>query len=135
MKQFIKSLFVYFFILYFVIGLFNKGIVLPTTSLYLVITLLILTFTVVISGPLLKFLTVKSNLFTHLIMSSILLIGVFFLLKIFMTGLYINTYVFTGVTWGTLEIASFTVSPTVSIIAVSIVSSLICSIYKELDSV
>ncbi len=135
MKQFIKSLFVYFFILYFVIGLFNKGIVLPTTSLYLVITLLILTFTVVISGPLLKFLTVKSNLFTHFLMSGILLVGVFFLLKIFMTGLYINPYVFDGVTWGTLEIASFSVTPTVTIISVSVISALICSIYKELDSV
>jgi len=135
MKQFIKSLFVYFFILYFVIGLFNKGIVLPTTSLYLVITLLILTFTVVISGPLLKFLTVKSNLFTHFLMSGILLIGVFFLLKIFMTGLYINPYIFNGINWGTLEIASFSVTPTVTIISVALISALICSIYKELDSV
>jgi len=135
MKQFIKSLFVYFFILYFVIGLFNKGVVLPTISLYLVITLLILTFTVVIAGPLLKFLTVKSNLFTHFIMSSILLIGVFFLLKIFMTGLYINAYVFPGITGGAFEIASFTVTPTITIIIVSVISALICSIYKELDSV
>jgi len=62
-------------------------------------------------------------------------VGVFFLLKLFMTGLYINTYVFEGITWGTLEIASFSVTPTVTIIAVSIVSALISSIYKELDSV
>lgn len=135
MKQFIKSLFVYFFILYFVIGLFNKGIVLPTISLYLILTILILTFTVVIAGPLLKFLTVKSNLFTHFLMSSILLVGVFFLLKIFMTGLYINEYIFSGIEWGTLEIASFSVTPTLTIIIVSIISALICSIYKELDSV
>jgi len=52
-----------------------------------------------------------------------------------MTGLYINEYVFGGVTWGTLEIASFTVTSTVTIIVVSVISALICSIYKELDSV
>jgi len=135
MKQFIKSLFVYFFILYFVLGLFKEGITLPTIPLYLVGTLLILTFTVIISGPLLKFLTIKSNLATYFLMSSLLLVGVFFLLKTFMTGLYINTYTFAGINWGSLEVASFTVTPTVTIIAISLISSLICSIYKELDSV
>jgi hypothetical protein len=68
-------------------------------------------------------------------MSSILLVGVFFLLKIFMTGLYINSYTFAGIAGGAFEIASFTVTPTVTIIVVSVISALICSIYKELDSV
>ncbi len=135
MKQFIKSLLVYFFVLFFVIGLFNKGIVLPTISTYFIATLLVLTLTVIVASPLLKFLTVKSNFPTHFLMTSILVVGVFFLLKIFMTGLYINSYVFEGVNWGTLEIASFTVTPTITIIAVSLLSSLICSIFKELDSV
>jgi hypothetical protein len=52
-----------------------------------------------------------------------------------MTGLYINSYTFTGITGGAFEIASFTITPTVTIIVVSVISALICSIYKELDSV
>ncbi|MBU1119729.1 hypothetical protein KKA50_00815 [Patescibacteria group bacterium] len=135
MKQFIKSLFVYFLILFFVIGLFNKGIVLPTIPLYFFVSILILTLTVMVAGPLLKFLTIKANFPTHFLMSAILLVGVFFLLKIFMTGLYINDYVFEGISWGTIEIASFVVTPTITIVGVSLLSALICSIYKELDSV
>jgi hypothetical protein len=88
-----------------------------------------------ISGPLLKFLTVKTNFPTHFLMTSILLVGVFYLLKLFMTGFYINEYIFEGVAFGTIEIASFTVTPIITIIVVSLVSSLISSIYKELDSV
>ena len=88
-----------------------------------------------VAGPLLKFLTIKANFPTHFLMSAILLVGVFFLLKIFMTGLYINDYVFEGISWGTIEIASFVVTPTITIVGVSLLSALICSIYKELDSV
>jgi hypothetical protein len=88
-----------------------------------------------ISGPLLKFLTVKANFPTHFLMTALLLVGVFFLLKLFMTGLYINAYTFEGVTLGTIEIASFTVTPVITIISVSVLSSFISSIYKELDSV
>lgn len=135
MKQFIKSLFVYFFILYFVVGLFKDGVILPTTSLYLIVSLLILTFTIMISGPLLKFLTIKTNFPTHFLMTTLLLVGVFYLLKLFMTGFYINEYIFEGMTLGTIEIASFTVTPIITIVAVSLVSSLISSIYRELDSV
>lgn len=135
MKQFLKSLLVYFFILFFVIGFFKKGLVLPTTTFYLLATLFILSFTEIVVSPLLKFLTIKLNFFTFFLMSSILLTGVFYLLKIFMTGLYINTYIFEGAELGTLQISSFTVTPIITIIGVSIFSSLICSIYKELDSV
>lgn len=135
MKQFFKFLLVYFFILFFVIGIFEKGIILPTITLYLASTLFILTLTVIVVGPLLKFLTIKINLSTFFLMSSILLTGVFYLLKTFMTGFYINTYVFEGAQLGSLQISSFTVTPIITILGVSLISSLICSIYKELDSV
>lgn len=135
MKQFIKSLLANFFILFFVVSLFKDGIVLPKISLYLFATLLILTMTVLIASPLLKFLTIKRNFITHFIITTLLLIGVFFLLKTFMTGLFINSYTFKELTFASLQINSFTVNPVLTIVSVSLLSSLICSIYEELDSV
>lgn len=135
MKQFLKSLLANFFILFFVISLFKEGIILPETSLYLFATLIILTMTVLIASPLLKFLTIKRNFITHFIITALLLVGVFFLLKIFMTGLYINSYTFESLSVATVQISSFTVDPVLTIVSVSLLSSLICSIYEELDSV
>ncbi len=135
MRQFIKALLANFFILFFVVGLFKEGIILPEGGLYLFLTLLILTMTVLIAAPLLKFLTIKGNFITYFILTALLLVGVLFLLKIFMTGLYINTYTFEGINLGSIQVASFVVSPALTIVLVSSLSSLICSIYRQLDSV
>jgi hypothetical protein len=98
-------------------------------------TILILALTVLISEPLLKFLTIKVNFLTMFLMSSLLLIGVFFLLKLFMTGFYINEYTFKEISIGTLNISSFVVKPTLTIIFSSITSALFCSTFKSLDGV
>ena len=135
MKQFIKSLLAYFFILFFVISIFKKGIILPPEGIYFVATLLILTFTIMIVSPVLKFLTVKANFLTFFIMTTLLLIGIFFLLKIFMTGFYVNIFTFEGLSLGSIQINDFVVSPTITIVAASAISSLICSIYRSADSV
>ncbi len=135
MKQFIKSLLAYFFILFFVISMFNKGMILPKDTIYFIITLLVLTLTIMIVEPFLKFLTIKSNFLTFFIMSSLLLIGVFFLLKLFMTGFYINQFTFEGLVLGSIQIKNFIVSPVVTIVATSVATGLISSIYKVADSV
>lgn len=135
MKQFIKSLLAYFFILFFVISMFNKGMILPKDTIYFVITLLVLTLTIMIVEPFLKFLTIKSNFLTFFIMSSLLLIGVFFLLKLFMTGFYVNQFTFEGLVFGSIQIDNFVVSPIVTIVATSVATGLISSIYKVADSV
>ncbi len=135
MKNFIKSLLVYFAFVYLALSLFGDGVVLPTEGFYFAATILILAMTVLIAEPMLKFLTVKVNFVTMFLMSSLLVIGVFFLLKLFMTGFYINEYTFSGLSLGSLEIASFVVKPTLTIISASITASLFCSIYKGLDGV
>jgi len=135
MKNFLKSLIVYFALLFLSVSLFNEGVVLPEEESYFVMTILILALTVLISEPLLKFLTIKVNFLTMFLMSSLLLIGVFFLLKLFMTGFYINEYTFKEISIGTLNISSFVVKPTLTIIFSSITSALFCSTFKSLDGV
>lgn len=135
MKNFLKSLIAYFALVFCSVSLFAKGIVLPESSLYFSATLLILTFTILIAEPLLKFLTVKVNFITMFLMSSLLLVGVFFLLKIFMTDFYINEYTFEEMTLGTLQITSFVVKPTLTIIAASLTSAFFCATFRGLDSV
>lgn len=135
MKNFLKFLIVYFALLFLSVSLFNEGVVLPEEESYFVMTILILALTVLISEPLLKFLTIKVNFLTMFLMSSLLLIGVFFLLKLFMTGFYINEYTFKEISIGTLNISSFVVKPTLTIIFSSITSALFCSTFKSLDGV
>ena len=135
MKNFIKSLIAYFALVFLSMSFFEKGIVLPENGLYFAATLLILTFTILIAEPFLKFLTVKVNFLTMFLMSSVLLIGVFFLLKLFMTDFYINEYIFEEMTIGTLKVTSFVVKPTLTIIAASLTSAFLCSTFKGLDSV
>lgn len=135
MKNFLKSLIVYFALIFLSVSLFSDGIVLPEEGVYFVATILILALTVLISEPLLKFLTIRVNFITMFLMSSLLLIGVFFLLKLFMTGFYINEYTFEEIALGTLNISSFVVKPTLTIIFSSITSALFCSTFKGLDGV
>ena len=135
MKNFLKSLIAYFALVFLAVSLFDKGIVLPESGLYFAATLLILTLTILIAEPLLKFLTVRVNFITMFLMSSLLLIGVFFLLKIFMTDFYINEYTFEEMTLGPLKVTSFVVKPTLTIISASLTSALFCATFRGLDSV
>lgn len=135
MKPFIRSLLTYFFVMFFVTTVLSKGIVMPSESGYLIATLLILAFTVVVASPILKFLTIKSNFLTFFLMSALLLFGVFFLLKMFMVGFFVNEYIFDGLALGSIQIQAFTVSGILTMAIASALSALICAIYREVDSV
>ncbi len=135
MKTFIKSLLVYLAFIFFSLGLYKDGIALPTEGFYLAATVVVLAMTVLIAEPMLKFLTIKVNFITMFLMSSLLLIGVFFLLKLFMTGFYINEYMFDGLNLGSIDIASFVVKPVLTIISASLTASFFCSTYRSLDGV
>lgn len=132
MKETFKSLFVNLFIIYFVLSVL-QGFVLPTIPVYFVATLLILAFVIMIVCPLLNFLTIKCNFPTFLFMSTILLGGILFLLKIFMTDLYIEEYLFKDMSIGNIEINGFVVKPIASIAIFSFLTSLLSGIYRELD--
>ena len=129
----IKSVWVYGLIIYFILSLFNEGISLPENPNYLLITILVLSFTVMIACPLLSFLTIKCKFPTFFLMSTLLLVGIFYVLKMFMIDFYIDTYTFEGIELGTMQIRSFEVIPIISIVVVSLVCSFFCGIYRELD--
>jgi len=133
MKETLKSLLVYALVVYFVFSLFEQGIILPTNPSYVALTVLVLSFTIMISCPVLSFLTVKCKFPTFFLMTTLLLTGITYVLKLFMVGFFIETYTFEGLDLGNMRIESFEVIPIISIVAFSLVSSFICSIYRELD--
>lgn len=134
MKEVLKSLFVYSLILFFVFSFFSNSLILPESTSYLILTILILSFTVMISCPLLEFLTIRCNFLTFFLMSSLLLVGIVYLLKLFMVGFYVEPYMFEGLSLGGLQISEFEVTGIISIVFFSVFSSFLCSIYKALDS-
>lgn len=67
-------------------------------------------------------------------MTSLLLVGVFFALKLFMIDLYIEQYTFESVNLGFVQIESFEVIPIISIIIFSISIGFLSTLYRELDS-
>lgn len=134
MKNTLRLFFVYSLILFVVMQIFERGILFPSEGIYLFATLFILALTIMVCAPLLHFLTIKSKFPTFFLMSSILLVGVMFLLKTFMTDFYIETYTFEQTDIGTLQINSFIVTPLISIIGFSVTASLFASVYRSLDN-
>ncbi len=133
MRESIKRLFVNFLIIYLVFDAFGKGIHLPVRFEYLVCTYAFLSLAILCSVPILKFLTVKCNFLTYFLMNSIILSVCLIVLKMFMIDFTITPYLFEEVNAGSLHIESFTVSTAVSIVSVSVLSSFLLSLYKELD--
>ena len=133
MKEGTKSLLVYSLIVYFVFTLFGEGLILPDTPSYALLTILILSLTIMISCPLLSFLTVKCKFPTFFLMTTILLVGISYLLELFMVGFFVEAYMFEGLDLGSMQISSFEMVPIFSIVLFSVLSSLLCSLYRELD--
>lgn len=134
MRNTLRLFLVYTLIIFVVIKLFERGIIFPSGGIYMFATILILTLTLMVSSPLLHFLTIKSKFPTFFLMSSLLLVGVMFLLKTFMTDFYIETYTFGQTDIGTLQINSFEVTSLISIIGFSVVTSLFAALYRVLDN-
>ena len=134
MKKSLKSLIFYILAVYFVFSFFPEAVKLPDTFSYLVLTLLILSLTVTIACPLLNFLTIKCKFPTFFLMTTLLLVGVLYSLKLFMVDFFIDEFVFEGVNLGFVQIESFVVLPLVSIIILAFSSSFLCALYRELDS-
>lgn len=134
MKNTLRLFLVFLLIIFVVMQIFERGILFPSGGIYMFMTIFVLALTLMISTPLLHFLTIKSKFPTFFLMSSILLVGVMFLLKTFMTDFYIETYTFEQTDIGTLQINSFIVTPLISIIGFSVITSLFASIYKSLDN-
>jgi len=134
MKKSLKLILVYILISYFVLNMFNQGIELPLNSAYLFLTLVIISFVLLIACPLLNFLTIKCKFLTFFLMSFLLLTGTFYALKLFMVGFFIETYTFEGLDLGSLQINTFEVIPIISIILFSLSISFLSALFRELDS-
>lgn len=67
-------------------------------------------------------------------MGSLVLVGVFYVLKLFMIDFYIEGYMFEGMDWGFIQLSSFEVIPLISIVLCSFIVSFVAAFYRELDS-
>lgn len=133
MKENTRNFFVNILVIYFSLDLVGKSIHVPSRPAYLVITVVLLSLALIVAPSILKFLTVKCNFITFFLMSFVLLIGVFYLLKSFMTDFSIDEFRFGGSDLGSLSINSFVVTPLLSIASTSALISLLMSVYRELD--
>lgn len=133
MKEGIKSFLVYILISYVVLDLLSLGIKLPGSSLYLFLVLLVLVISILMVCPLLGFLTVKCQFPTFFLMSTILLAGSLYLLKLFMVDFYIEEFMFGSMELGSIYIKEFSVNPLLSIAFASVGISFLAGLYRELD--
>mgnify|MGYP006910665151 CR=1 FL=1 len=132
MAKYLKNLLLFLLIFFFTTSIFT-GIIMPEISLYFFSTLFVLSMSVMMTEPFLKFLTIKINFLTYWLMSTLILIGISFLLKIFMTGFFIENSQFAGVSFNFLEIKGFEINPILTIILFSIVSGIISTLFYVLE--
>jgi len=122
----------YILIFYLVLSVF-LGITLPENIAYVLATLVVLSFAMMIAKPLLSFLTVKVNFITLLLVGALLLFGAMLLLESLMPGFTIEKEMFIGVTFGSIVVNDFEMVPLVSMAGVAVISSFFCSVFYELD--
>jgi hypothetical protein len=132
MKEGIRNLLLYILIFYFVVSVFT-GIVLPMNLLYVLATLVILSLAMMIAKPLLNFLTVKANFITLLLVGSLLVFSSMLLLESLMPGFGVENDIFAGVTFGSIVINDFEMSPMATMAGSSVLGAFLCSLFHELD--
>jgi uncharacterized membrane protein YvlD (DUF360 family) len=132
MGGYFKNLLLLLLIFFFTTTIFT-GIVMPIISLYFIATLVVLSIGIMLTRPLLGFLTIKVNFLTYLLMSSIITVGITFLLRIFMTGFFVENSYFNGASFDFLEINSFELNPILTIVLFGVVSAFISTLFYVLD--
>jgi len=132
MKKSLRDLLTYLLVAYFVLTIF-KGIVLPQNTVYIIATFLLFAISIFLSSALLSFLTIKENFITKFVMSSVLIFGVFYLIKIFMPGIEIEEYFFNGFDTGNLVINSFNVNYILTMVFGSLAYSFITTLFGVLE--
>ena len=132
MGNFLKNLIQFMLVSYLVLTLFN-GIQIPDNPMYLIASLMILSFGMLLVSPILKFLTVRENFITTMIMSSLICIGMFFLLDSFMTDFYIESYTFQGIDTGNIVINGFEMIPIITMVSASVTASFLGSLLFVLE--
>ncbi|MBI2356445.1 phage holin family protein [Candidatus Dojkabacteria bacterium] len=131
MKKFFFSLFLNIVIFIAVSNVFD-GFSLPTDFMYLLGSLLILSFAVMLHRPVLKFLTVKINFLTYLLTVFLLVGGALYALELFVPSLYINSSAFKEVNLQVITINAFKVSQIGTLLGVAFVSSFVSALLESL---
>lgn len=131
MKKFFYSLFLNIVIFIAVASGF-EGLSFPKDFMYGVVTLLALSFGVMLYRPILKFLTVKVNFLTYFITAFLLISGVMYGLELFIPELYINSSSFKEVNLQLITINAFTVSQVGTLLGFSMVSAFISGMLDSL---
>ena len=132
MEKFFRNLIQNMLTAYFVITIV-KGITIPSNTVYLIATLIMLSLTVFLSTKVLKFLTIKLNFITRFLMTIILSLGVFYILEEFLPGFRIEEYIFEGLNSGQLVIHSFQVTPILTMVFGSVIFSFVSSTLQSLE--
>ena len=86
-----------------------------------------------LSSIILGFLTIKENFITTFLMSTLLCIGVFFLMEGFMPGFKIEVYTFEGLNTGNLVVNPFEVTKILTMVFASTSYAFITSILNVLE--
>jgi hypothetical protein len=105
----------------------------PEIPLYVFATLFVLSIAVLMTEPFLKFLTIQINFLTYWLMSSIILTGMSFLLRIFMTGFFVENSEFAGLSLSFVEINGFVLNPILTILVFSVTSGIISTVFYVLE--
>lgn len=132
MGAYFRNLLLLLLIFFFSTTLFT-GIVMPEITIYFIATLVVLSIGIMLTKPLLSFLTIEVNFITYFLMGSLITVGVTFLLRIFMTGFFIESSQFGGASFDFLEINSFEINPILTIVIFGIISSLVSTLFYVLN--
>jgi hypothetical protein len=132
MGGYLKNLLLLLLVFFFTTTIFT-GIVMPTITVYFIATLIVLSIGVMLTKPFLDFLTIKVNFLTYFLMSGLITIGATFLLKIFMTGFFVESSYFSGLNLDFLLINDFEITPTLTIVLFSALSAFISAIFYILE--
>ncbi len=132
MKKGLFDLILYVFSFVFVM-LFFTSVKLPTDTIYLASSLLFIGVGVMLTKPLLTFLTVKAVFLTRLLATTLVLFGVIFALETFVPGFLIERLVFKETDLGLLSLKSFEFDKIGVVVLLSLCTAFVSSLVKLLQ--
>lgn len=109
-----------------------NGIHMPTQTIYLLVSLLLVGVALLIVDPLLQFLTIKNNAITQLLVITLISVAILYTLEIFMPQFAINGFVVKPQTFEMLDINQFTMGTIGTMIFYGLVTGLISIFVKSL---
>lgn len=107
--------------------LVTKSIVLPSDTLYLLVSLTVVAFAIILYEPVLRFLTVRKNFLTQWVMSSVFIFVAVYLLNTLMPMFTVQGFATNS------EFLQLALSGTMTIVFVSVVTGFMSSLFGVLQ--